>query len=283
MESEGALANIRTSHVRLLCVLGAMHSAWGRHRVRQATSDAHRHITLASQRRTANEHTVQKDGLFLTTFSQQALGRSAKEGTAVRTTKMMPGHFPTAARMAMWGGDKGGSVACACGATLTWEGGKVAHLQNRMCVCVCAEERTVRVRWATAVRTLAKSAVKHDRAGEVADAVAACWGADGNGGVSTAAEDELRGWTPTETTHDGDDEWHISGTTVLDEHAHWGGPAPDEPDGDERHEQGHVRAPSGVDPTTRTGTGLSEHRAEWPPRFACCIGYDQWWTPRGGG
>ena len=103
-------------------------------------------------------------------------------------------------------------------------------------------------RWAAAVRSLTKSAVKHDRAGEVADAVAACWGADGNGGVSTAAEDELRGWTPTETTHDGDDEWHISGTTVLDEHAHWGGPAPDEPDGDERHEQGHVRAPSGVVP-----------------------------------
>ena len=79
----------------------------------EVTSDAYRHITLASQRRTANEHAVEKDGLCLTTFSQEALGLSAKEGTAVRTTKMMHGHLPTAARMAMWGGDKDGSVACA--------------------------------------------------------------------------------------------------------------------------------------------------------------------------
>ena len=48
-------------------------------------------------------------------LARGALGRSAKEGTAVRTTKMMHGHLPTAARMAMWGGDKGGSVVCACG------------------------------------------------------------------------------------------------------------------------------------------------------------------------
>ena len=72
----------------------------------EVTSDAYRHITLASQRRTANRRSVEKDGLFLSTFSQGALGRSAKEGTAVRTTKMMHGHLPTAARMAMWGGDK---------------------------------------------------------------------------------------------------------------------------------------------------------------------------------
>ena len=72
----------------------------------EVTSDAYRHITLASQRRTANRHSVEKGRLFLATFSQGALGRSAKEGTAVRTTKMMHGHLPTTARMAMWGGDK---------------------------------------------------------------------------------------------------------------------------------------------------------------------------------
>ena len=44
----------------------------------EVTSGAYRHITLASQRRTANEHAIEKDGLFLTTFSQGALGRSAK-------------------------------------------------------------------------------------------------------------------------------------------------------------------------------------------------------------
>ena len=98
----------------------------------EVTSDAYRHITLASQRRTANRRSVEKDGLFLATFSQGALGRSAKEGTAVRTTKMMHGHLPTAARMAMWGGDKDGSLDCACGTTLEWENGKVAHLQNHM-------------------------------------------------------------------------------------------------------------------------------------------------------
>ena len=41
------------------------------------------------------------------------------------------------------------------------------------------------------------------------------------------------------------DQWHFSGTTVFDENAHWGGPQADEPDGDEPHEQGHIRAPSG--------------------------------------
>ena len=98
----------------------------------EVTSNAYRHITLASQRRTANEHAMEKDGLFLTTFSQGALGRSAKEGTAVRTTKMMRGHLPTAARLAMWGGDKDGSITCAYGAALEWNDGKVAHLQNHI-------------------------------------------------------------------------------------------------------------------------------------------------------
>ena len=102
----------------------------------EVTSDAHRHITLApQQRRIANEHAIEKDGLFHTTFSQGKLGRSAKEGTVVRTTKMMHGHLPTAARLEMWGGDKDGSVTCAYGATLEWNDGKVAHLQNHMFAC----------------------------------------------------------------------------------------------------------------------------------------------------
>ena len=104
----------------------------------------------------------------------------------------------------MWGGDNGGSVACACGATLEWSDGKVAHLQNHMFACGCAEERAVRKRWATAaVRSLTYSTVKHDRAGEVADAVAAYWGIDDNGDIGTACEDERRGWTPTAMTHHG--------------------------------------------------------------------------------
>ena len=45
------------------------------------------------------------------------------------------------------------------------------------------------------------------------------------------------------THHDGT--WHVAGTTVFDEDTHWGGPADDEPGGDERHEQGHVRALDG--------------------------------------
>ena len=45
-----------------------------------------------------------------------------------------------------------------------------------------------------------------------------------------------------------DDMWHIAGTIVFDENAHWGGPADDEPGGGERHEQGQVRAPSGEVP-----------------------------------
>ena len=78
---------------------------------------------------------------------------------------MIHGHLPTAARLAMWGGDKGGSVKCACGATLEWKGGKVAHLQNHMFACGCAEEQTARARWAKAVRSLTKAAVKPSRRG----------------------------------------------------------------------------------------------------------------------
>ena len=40
----------------------------------EVTSDAYRHIALASQRRTSNEHAIEKDGLFLTTSSHK--GRS---------------------------------------------------------------------------------------------------------------------------------------------------------------------------------------------------------------
>ena len=132
--------------------------------------------------------------------------------------------------------------------------------------------RTARVRWATAVRSLTKSAVKHARVNEVSEAVVACWGAGDIGDISTAAEDERRGWKPTEMTHDGDDQWHISGTTVFDENAHWGGPAVDEPDGDEQHEQGHIRARAEQCPMKRTGTDLRGRRAEWQPHFACCTG-----------
>ena len=104
----------------------------------EVMSGAYCNITLASQRRTANEHAIEKDGLFLTAFSQGALGRSAKEGTAVQTTKMMHGYLPTAARLEMCGGDKGGSVECTCGATLEWNDGKAAHLQNHMFACLDA-------------------------------------------------------------------------------------------------------------------------------------------------
>ena len=162
-------------------------------------SALYRHITLASQRRTANRRSVEKDGLFLSTFSQGALGRSAKEGTAVRTTKMMHGHLPTAARMAMWGGDKDGSLDCACGTTLEWENGKVAHLQNHMYACGCPEERKARARWAMAVRSLTKSAVKHDRVDEVTNAIMACWGADHTGDIATAPR-ERRAAVRGETT-----------------------------------------------------------------------------------
>ena len=110
---------------------------------------------------------------------------------------MMHGHLSTAARMAMWSGDKDGSVDCACGKNLEWVNGKVAHLQNHMFACGCSEERGARTRWATAIRTLTKSAVKHDRADEVANAVMACWGVGGIGDIATAAEDERHGWQPT--------------------------------------------------------------------------------------
>ena len=89
----------------------------------------------------------------------------------------------------------------------------------------------------------------------MADAVAAYWGIDDNGDIGTACEDERRGWTPTAMTHH-DDTWHITGTTVFDEDAHWGGPADDGPGGDERHEQGHVRTPGGEVPYNKDWDGV---------------------------
>ena len=162
---------------------------------------------------------------------------------------MMHDHLPTAARLAMWGGDKDGAVTCACGATLEWNDGNVAHLQNRMFAGGCAEERAACKRWATVARPLAYCTAKHDRADEVVDAVTACWGIDDNGDICTAFEDERRGWTPTAMTHH-DDTWHIAGTTVFDEDAHWGGPADDEPGGDERY---RARTRSGLRVPLRQG------------------------------
>ena len=114
---------------------------------------------------------------------------------------MMHGHLPTAARLAMWGGDKDGPLTCACGVTLERHDGKVVHLQHHTFACRRPEERASRKRWAAAVRSLTHSTVKHDRAGKVADAVAACWGADSDGNIYTAQAVEQRGWTPTEMTH----------------------------------------------------------------------------------
>ena len=69
-----------------------------------------------------------------------------------------------------------------------------------------------------------------------------------------------------------DDQWHISGTAVFDEHAHWGVPAAEEPDGDEPHEQGHIRAPSGAVPYDRDWDGIGRATDKVAPRFACCTG-----------
>ena len=159
---------------------------------------------------------------------------------------MMHGHLPTAARLEMWGGNKGRSLICACGETPEWHGGKVAHLQHRMFACGCPEERATRKRWAAAVRSLAYSTVKHDRAGEIADVVAACWGADNRTGTSAQRKRMNRksGRRPKCMTHH-DGTWHIVGITVFDEDAHWGDPAHSEPDGDEQHEQGYIRAHDG--------------------------------------
>ena len=85
----------------------------------------------------------------------------------------------------------------------------------------------------------------------------ACWGADGTGTIATAAEDERRGWKPTEMIQGEGDQWHFSGTTVFDENAHWGGPPADEPDGDELHEQGHICAPDGAVPYDKDWDGIA--------------------------
>ena len=69
-----------------------------------------------------------------------------------------------------------------------------------------------------------------------------------------------------------DDQWHISGTTVFDENAHWGVPAAEEPDGDEPHEQGHIRAPSGAVPYDKDWDGIGRATGKVTPRFACCTG-----------
>ena len=51
------------------------------------------------------------------------------------------------------------------------------------------------------------------------------------------------------------DLWHISGTAVFDENAHWGVPAAEEPDGEKPHEQGYIRAPIGAVPYDKDWDG----------------------------
>ena len=82
---------------------------------------------------------------------------------------------------------------CACGDTLAWTGGKVAHLQHHMVACNCPEERAVCKRLATTVRSLTYATIKHDRADDVADAVASFWGVGNNGGIDTAPANECAG------------------------------------------------------------------------------------------
>ena len=178
----------------------------------------------------------------------------------------MHGHLPTAARLVMWGGDKDGSVECACGATLEWNDGKVAHLQNHTFACGCAEERTARKRWAKAVRSLAQSAVTHGRAGEVADAVAACWGIDDNGDIGTAVGDEQRGWTPTCFM------WHIAGTTVFDENVTRASRQTTSLVATKDMSKDTYALRVAKSPTTRTGTDWIAYRTRWTPHFASCTG-----------
>ena len=145
----------------------------------------------------------------------------------------------------------------------------------RPSLCGCAKERTTHKRWAKAVRSLAQSAVKHDRADEVADAVAACWGIDDNGDIGTAGEDELRGWTPTDMTHH-DDAWHIAGTAVFDEDAHWNGLADDEPGATNDTNKGTHALRTVKFLTTRTGTGWNVQQTRLRPRSGSCSGCALW-------
>ena len=148
-----------------------------------------------------------------------------------------------------------------CGRTFEWVNGKVAHLQNHMFACGCSEERVARTRWATAIRTLTKSAVKHDRADEVSNAVMAFWGAEGIGDIAIAAEDERHGWQPTEMAQGEGDQWHFSGTTTFDENAHWGAPPRPTSLTETNLMSRDTYAPRTARcPMTRTGTGLTERR-----------------------
>ena len=94
---------------------------------------------------------------------------------------------------------------------------------------------------------------------------------------------ERRGWTPTDMTHH-DDTWHIAGTTLFDEDAHWGGPADDEPGSDERHEQGHVRAPSGEVPYDKDWDGVeraadkAEASLRLMQRVRSTVDTSRWWV-----
>ena len=154
-----------------------------------------------------------------------------------------------------------------------------------MFACGCPEERATRKRWAAAVRSLAYSTVKHDRAGEVANVVAACWGADNRTGTSAQCKRMMNrksGRRPKCMTHH-DGTWHIVGITVFDKDAHWGDPAHSEPDGDEQHEQGYIRAYDGKVAYDMIWMVLNVLLAKWRHRSGSCAECERWWTPLDGG
>ena len=70
----------------------------------EVTGDVYKHITASAQRRLSIEWVGIKDGAFLATFGEGAIGRARSERWSTFVSKLMHEHLATEARQEMWAG-----------------------------------------------------------------------------------------------------------------------------------------------------------------------------------
>ena len=103
------------------------------------TGNAHKHITLTSQRRASTRRQLLKDGEMLATRVRMSTGRTRSDGASNRAAKLIHQRLPTGARIELWAGGESGELVCGCGHKLSWANrDQVGQRQWHICTCLRA-------------------------------------------------------------------------------------------------------------------------------------------------
>ena len=85
----------------------------GRGAMYEVTGNAHKHITLTSQRRASTSRQLVKDGEMLATHVRMSTGRTRSDGASKCVTKLYHQRLPTDARIELWAGREPGELSVA--------------------------------------------------------------------------------------------------------------------------------------------------------------------------